>query len=63
MGPYCMYCQHRCFVPRQIRNDGGDVVWDGLMATCTRGVEHDRAATGGWDFRTAYNPWNAASAA
>jgi hypothetical protein len=50
MGPYCKYCDTRCFLPRRV----GDRTL--LMATCHRGMEHDRASTGGHDHRTTLNP-------
>lgn len=58
MGPYCMFCDHRCFVPRQVIV-GGEVLWDGIMATCQRGAAHDRAKLG-VDYSTAHNPRSAA---
>lgn len=54
MGPYCNYCQRRCFVPRVLK-DGRSLI----MATCTAGMEHDREATGE-DHTTAINPVAAA---
>lgn len=53
-GAYCQYCDHRCFVDRQVFKDGKRV-WSGHMATCTKGAEHDRKSLG-VDFRDAYNP-------
>lgn len=63
MGPYCEYCDHRCFVPRQIRDADDVVVWDGLMATCAAGIANDRKKLNGWDFRNSYNPWDPANVA
>ena len=54
MGPYCQYCDRRCFVERRIVV-GGEIVWDGIMATCPRGRERDRQVLG-QDFREAVNP-------
>jgi hypothetical protein len=54
VGPYCRYCDHRCFVER-IVNDR--VV---LLATCARGREHDREAIG-QDHTTALNPYDVAT--
>lgn len=51
MGPYCRYCDKRCFVERRLPFQTGTL----LMATCSRGMDHDRAETG-HDFRTAVNP-------
>lgn len=39
MGPYCRYCDHRCFVHDP---SGGPLI----LATCARGMEHDRAMLG-----------------
>lgn len=39
MGPYCQFCDHRCFVPDPTRSGH-------LLATCLRGQEHDRRALG-----------------
>lgn len=50
MGPYCDYCGHRCFVPREV--PGSHVT---ILATCVKGAEHDRRVLG-VDFRTAHNP-------
>jgi hypothetical protein len=64
MGPYCQFCGHRCFVPRntpprlstpQYEHHTGTV----LMATCSEGMEHDRKMTGGFDHTTAFNPQEA----
>lgn len=54
MGPYCNYCQRRCFVPRVLK-DGRSLI----MATCAAGMEHDRKETGE-DHSTAINPVAAA---
>ncbi len=54
-GVYCRYCDHRCFVYRQVIV-GGEIVWDGHMATCTKGAEHDKRSLGA-DFREAHNPY------
>lgn len=50
MGPYCDFCARRCFVQRVLR-DGRTM----LLATCARGMEHDRAQAG-QDHTTALNP-------
>lgn len=39
MGPYCRYCDHRCFVYDPLRSG-----W--LLATCERGKRHDRESAG-----------------
>lgn len=51
MGPYCKFCEHRCFVLRDLP----DRSWSGLMATCAGGMRHDRRETG-HDHTTAVNP-------
>lgn len=51
MGPYCQFCDFRCFVVRRLPFTTGDF----LMATCQRGMAHDRAQTG-HDHTTAINP-------
>jgi len=50
MGPYCNYCNRRCFVPRVLK-DGRNLI----LATCPAGAEHDRQAVGE-DHTTAVNP-------
>lgn len=50
MGPYCRYCDHRCFVLRVL--PGGE---QALMATCKRGMERDLLVAG-HTHRTASNP-------
>lgn len=45
MGPYCNYCDQRCFVPDPKRSGY-------LLATCTKGMEHDRAVLG-YDYTAA----------
>lgn len=50
MGPYCKFCDSRCFVSRVLR-DGRSM----LLATCARGAAHDRAKVGK-DHTTALNP-------
>jgi hypothetical protein len=53
MGPYCDYCQRRCFLERAYPTENG---WRHLfMATCDRGRQSDREKTG-YDFKTAANP-------
>lgn len=60
MGPYCDFCDRRCFVLR-VRPEGvdGPAAWTGvlLMATCQAGAAHDRAKTG-HDYTTAINPYD-----
>ncbi len=56
MGPYCKFCDKRCFVPRIIPDDGGP--WAGkhlILATCKLGMDHDRKVTG-HDHKTSINP-------
>jgi hypothetical protein len=50
MGPYCQYCNNRCFLPRIV----GDRSI--ILATCPSGMANDRAKLGGHDHRTALNP-------
>lgn len=50
-GAYCQFCDHRCFVERTLP----DLSWQGHMATCPKGMAHDRKVTG-HDYRTAVNP-------
>lgn len=45
MGPYCKYCDQRCFQPDPYglaRVHGAPVI----LATCTKGMEHDKKAVG-----------------
>lgn len=49
MGPYCQFCDHRCFLPRIV---GTSSV---ILATCPRGMAQDRERCG-HDHRTALNP-------
>lgn len=51
MGPYCMYCEHRCFVPRRVPGSSAT-----LMATCPGGMACDMRATG-YTYLTATNPY------
>lgn len=51
MGPYCSFCDRRCFVERELPS-GRRL----LMATCKAGMEWDRQHTGGYDHTTATNP-------
>ena len=53
-GAYCRYCGQRCFVYREVIV-GGEFVWGGHMATCDRGMEHDRSVLA-MDSTTAHNP-------
>lgn len=50
MGPYCKFCDRRCFVNR-VLGDGRSM----LLATCAAGMDHDRWAVG-QDHTTALNP-------
>lgn len=50
MGPYCRYCNNRCFVIRVVPGQG-----EMLLATCRRGMEHDSESCG-YDQTTAQNP-------
>lgn len=58
MGPYCRYCQHRCFVLRVMPEDAtfmpGKQV---LLATCSKGMEYD-LTTSGYTHKTAINPYD-----
>lgn len=58
MGPYCRYCQHRCFVPRILPSDA---TWRPneqiIMATCPKGMENDLKGTG-YTCDTATNPYD-----
>lgn len=49
-GPYCRYCDHRCFVARTLP----DFSWSGHLATCPDGMAHDRKRLG-FDHSTALN--------
>ena len=51
MGPYCEFCDFRCFVVRVLPGTREQI----LMATCLAGMDHDREVTG-HDHRTALNP-------
>ena len=51
MGPYCQFCDRRCFVMREVPNGQRRL----LMATCAKGMEHDRKQVG-CDHTTAINP-------
>ena len=57
-GPYCRYCDQRCFVERVWPPDEKRPYNSGrrsYFATCPAGAEHDRAVLG-FDYRTAGNP-------
>lgn len=56
MGPYCMYCDHRCFVLREVPGASRQV----LMATCRAGRDHDQIRTG-YTAHTTINPYPAAT--
>lgn len=49
------YCDHRCFVYREVIV-GGVTLWYGHMATCSKGAEHDRNSLG-VTFKEAHNPY------
>jgi hypothetical protein len=49
-GSYCKYCGQRCFVMRLVPNSTVT-----HLATCHKGMEHDRKGTG-YDHTTAFNP-------
>jgi len=56
-GAYCKFCGHRCFVYRVIPGEPGvRSEWGGHLATCRRGMEHDRQQTGGYDHTNTVNP-------
>ncbi|MGH3446017.1 MAG: hypothetical protein ACRDP4_00180 [Nocardioidaceae bacterium] len=45
MGPYCQFCDRRCFVPNPYSAD----IRAAILATCPAGIEHDRHHLGyGW---------------
>jgi hypothetical protein len=50
MGPYCQYCDQRCFLPRTV--NGRSLI----LATCPSGMANDRAKLRGHDHRTTLNP-------
>lgn len=50
-GAYCRFCDHRCFVHRELP----DRSWAGHLATCTAGAAHDRD-TLGYDHNDTINP-------
>lgn len=50
MGPYCIYCDHRCFVIRNVPGEGRR-----MMATCPGGMKFDLEHTG-HTYLTAINP-------
>jgi len=56
MGPYCKYCDTRCFTPipsvvfermKKLNEEGASLgrIPD-IMATCARGQQHDKEACG-----------------
>lgn len=53
MGPYCKFCNSRCFLPRAGKQMGTTAI----LATCPRGMAHD-LKTIGYTHRTAINPMN-----
>lgn len=54
-GSYCRYCDHRCFVYREVIV-GGELLWSGHMATCPKGAEHCKSVLG-VTYREAHNPY------
>lgn len=50
MGPYCQFCNNRCFVERWLPGQGTI-----LLATCPSGMDHDQGETG-HTHKTAVNP-------
>ena len=52
MGPYCNYCDRRCFVPRSFP---GRTTGRWLFATCPAGMAYDLKVTG-FTHETAHNP-------
>ena len=60
-GAYCVFCDQRCFVYREVIV-AGETVWRGHMATCVKGAEFDRKKLG-VDFAGAFNPYAAAGGA
>jgi glutathione S-transferase len=58
MGPYCKFCDRRCFVERYLTNGPNRIVQRWLlfnMATCQAGMAYDQSITG-QTHRTAINP-------
>lgn len=55
MGPYCKFCDRRCFVVRVVP-DGPKKGWQGCMATCPEGMAFDRKMLAGYDHGTSINP-------
>ena len=56
MGAYCKFCDRRCFLPRTLPDDAKSNAGETIhLATCTRGMQHDREMTG-YDHTTAINP-------
>ena len=56
MGAYCRFCDMRCFVlrtlPADAKSNAGETIH---LATCERGMAHDRETTG-YGHTTAANP-------
>lgn len=46
MGPYCKFCDHRCFVVRDLPGPRVGSQFDVLMATCEGGKKADRERFG-----------------
>lgn len=56
MGPYCRFCNQRCFVVRLLPDDSHSRAGQYLaMATCPGGMAHDRERTG-YTHRECVNP-------
>lgn len=53
-GSYCKFCDRRCFVFRTVIV-GGEVLWSGHMATCSKGRAFDKSKLG-VDCDGAHNP-------
>lgn len=51
MGPYCRYCDRRCFLYRVLPDGHGM-----LLATCAAGMAHDREQLDGLDHTNTINP-------
>lgn len=65
-GSYCKFCDSRCFVERIIPDPKPGSIAAAVggrihMATCPKGMEHDRKVSG-YDHTTAINPSEATNA-
>jgi hypothetical protein len=55
-GSYCMFCGQRCFVLRVLPDDAPRKAGESMhLATCARGMAHDREQLG-HDHTTTINP-------